>query len=369
MKSIEIDRSVPLTEEPDKGHNRFHPDIPPVLEVDEGEEVVFQTRDSTDLQLNPQATVADIERMEGRAIHPLTGPVWVKGAQPGDLLEAEFLDIIPEKWGTSANFPGLGFLRDLYTTPYLVHWSIADNWATAPELPGVRIPGGPFMGVSAVAPSKEQVERWTKREQELMKRKGLVFPPDPVSAVPASGPAATEGLRTIPPRENGGNFDAKQMTKGVRMLLPVFVEGALFSTGDGHFAQGDGEVCVNAVETGATAVVRFRVRKGEAARRNIGSPQFVRDDYFIDPKWAAPRRFTATMGMPIRADGTNEGEDLTLACRNAQLQMIDLLQERGWSREQAYIICSVAVDLKISNVVDVPNFVVTACLPEEIFEG
>ena len=369
MKSIEIDRSVPLTQEPHKGHNRFHPDIPPVLEIDEDEEVVFETRDSSDLQLTPQATKAVIDNMEGRAIHPLTGPVWVKGAQPGDLLEVEFLDILPERWGVSAIIPGLGFLRDLYTAPYLVHWEIDGGWATAPELPGVRIPGGPFMGISAVAPSRAQVQQWTRREEDLAKRKGLAFGPDPVSAVPSSGATATEGLRTIPPRENGGNFDVKQLTKGAKMLMPVFVEGALFSTGDGHFAQGDGEVCVNAVEMGATAAVRFHVLKGEAERRHITTPLFTREDYFIDPRWAAPQRFTATMGMPIRPDGTQDGEDLTLACRHALLQMIDLLQERGWTCEQAYIICSVAVDLKISNVVDVPNFVVTACLPEDIFEG
>ena len=188
-----------------------------------------------------------------------------------------------------------------------------------------------------------------------------------VLAVPAGGAAATDGLRTIPPRENGGNFDVKQLSKGSKLLLPVSVDGALFSTGDAHFAQGDGEVCVTAVEMSATANVRFRVLKGEASRRNVRAPQFQQSDYFIDPEWAAPRRFTATMGMPITPDGINEGENLTLACRNALLAMIDLLEDRGWSREQAYVICSVAVDLRISNVVDVPNYVVSAILPEDMF--
>ena len=118
------------------------------------------------------------------------------------------------------------------------------------------------------------------------------------------------------------------------------MDGALFSTGDGHFAQGDGEVCVTAVEMGATCVVRFRVHKGEAARRGIRCPRFAHGDYFADPRWAAPRRFVATMGMPMDAQGVNEGEDLNLACRNALLNMLDLLQERGFSREQAYVIAA-----------------------------
>ena len=225
------------------------------------------------------------------------------------------------------------------------------------------------MGVSGVAPSAAQVGQWTAREAELASRGGMALPPDVAGSVPQSGPAATHGLRTLPPRENGGNFDVKQLSKGAKLLLPVAVDGALFSTGDAHFAQGDGEVCVTAVEMGATVSVRFRVLKGEAQRRNIRWPRFHRDDYFIDPQWAAPRDFIATMGMPVTDDGVNQGEDLTLACRNALLNMIDLLQERGFTRDQAYVICSVGVDLKVSNVVDVPNFVVSAFLPEELLRG
>ena len=192
--------------------------------------------------------------------------------------------------------------------------------------------------------------------------------PDAAGAVPGKGKVATEGLRTISPRENGGNMDIKQITKGSTLSVPVTVEGALFSVGDGHFAQGDGEVCVTAVEMGATAVVRFRVLKG-AAEKPWRGPRFSHRDYFAPPEWAAPKHFVAATGMPIRDDGVNEGENLTLACRNALLNMIDLLQERGWTREQAYVICSVAADLRISNVVDVPNYVVSALLPEAIFQG
>jgi formamidase len=224
------------------------------------------------------------------------------------------------------------------------------------------------MGVSGVAPSVQQVAAWAKREADAASRGGFALAPDADGAVPASGAAASDGLRTLPPRENGGNFDVKQLTAGAKLFLPVSIEGALFSTGDAHFAQGDGEVCVTAVEMAATCSVRFAVHRGEAARRNIRWPRFARNDAVADPSSATPRRFTATMGMPVDDDGTNHAEDLTSACRHALLNMLDLLQERGFTRQQAYVLSSVAVDLRISNVVDVPNYVVSALLPEDIFQ-
>ncbi|MQF69081.1 acetamidase/formamidase family protein [SAR202 cluster bacterium AD-804-J14_MRT_500m] len=369
MRSINIDRSKRLKSEPDTGHNRWHPDISPILEASEGEEIVLETRDALDGQLGPGITESDFSKVESGAIHPLTGPVYIQGAEPGDLLEVEFLDIIPQPFGFSAIIPGFGFLRDVFTSPFMVHWKISDGWATSDQIPGIRIPGASFMGVSGVAPSEIQLQQWTAREADLESRGGLALPPDVGGSVPESGIVAKYGLRTLPPRENGGNFDVKQLSKGSKLFLPVGVEGALFSTGDAHFAQGDGEVCVTAVEIGATVNVKFRILKNEAYRKNIRWPRFQRDSYFIDPQWAVPRNFIATMGMPVTDDGVNHGEDLTLACRNALLNMIDLLQERGFSRNQAYVICSVGVDLKISNVVDVPNFVVSAFLPEEILHG
>src|SRR6266545_7943685 len=318
MKSVEIDRGKRLKDQPATGHNRFHPDVPPILSVDEGEEVVLAMRDGVDGQLGPSTSEADMANMEAGAIHPLTGPVFVKGAQPGDTLEIEFLDIVPQPHAFTAIVPGLGFLRDLFTTPFLVHWQIRDGWATSPKLPGVRIPGAPFMGVSGVAPSVAQLRAWTARENALLSRGGLVFPPDPAGAVPGHGPAATEGLRTLPPRENGGNFDVKQLTRGSKLLLPVAVDGGLFSTGDGHFAQGDGEVCVTAVEMGATVAVRFRVLEAAGVGRTLRGPRFSHPGYFAPPEWAAPQRF-------------------------------------------------VAADLRVSNVVDVPNYVVSALIPEGIF--
>jgi formamidase len=367
VKIVEIDRSKPLSEQPNTGHNRWHPDIPAIVEADLGEEVVLQTRDALDGQFNANTTEADFAKLNPGPIHPLTGPVLVKGAKPGDLLEVQFVEIRPEPWAFTCIVPGLGFLSDIFKTPFIVKWKIENNFATSDQLKGVRIPGASFMGVSGVAPSKEKVKEWAKYENDAMAKGFVVFPPDAGGAVPATGAAATEGLRTIPPRECGGNFDVKQLTAGSKLFLPVYADGALFSTGDGHFAQGDGEVCVTAVEMAATCTVKFQLHKGEAARKNIRAPRFSHSGYFNDPKWAAPENFVATMGMPLREDGSTDAENLNLATRNALLQMIDLLQERGFSREQAYAICSVAVDLRISNVVDVPNFVVSAILPEGIF--
>ncbi len=367
MKSIEIDRNKRLVEEPEKGHNRWHPDIQPVIEVDQGEEVVFQTRDALDCQILPNWTSEDLGKMQTGAAHALTGPAYVKGAKPGDLLEVEFLDVIPEATAWTFFVPGIGFLRDFFQEPYLVHWTIKDGWATSAQIPGVRIPNGSFMGVSGIAPSHAQMQEYSRRETELRGRGGISGPPTADSAVPSREPVASEGLRTGPPRENCGNVDIKQLTKGSKLFLPVNVDGALFSTGDAHFSQGDGEVCIAAVEMSATAAVRFKVLDGEAARHNITWPRFSHSGYFNAPEWAAPYNFIATMGMPIREDGSNDGENLTLAARNAMMNMIDLLQERGFTREQSYVICSVIVDLRIGNVVDLPNVTATALLPEAIF--
>jgi len=365
---IRIDRTKTLAQEPHTGHNRFHPDIKPVIAVGEGEEVTLETRDALDGQLGPGKTVADMGSVDANLVHPLTGPVYVKGAEPGDMLEVEFVDVAPQPTAFSAIMPGLGFLRDVMTTPFLVHWQLRDGWATSEQIPGVRIPGAPFMGISATSPSAQKLKEWTEREQRALEGGGFVLPPEPAGAVPGGQPAS-EGLRTLPPRENGGNFDVKQLTRGSKLLLPVFVEGALFSTGDAHYAQGDGEVCVTAVEMGAAVTVRFRVLKGLANQRTFAGPVFSHPGYFQDPRFAAPQNFLGVMGMPINASGEIEPENLTLAARNATLNMMTLLQERGFSREQAYVICSVAVDLRVSNVVDVPNYVVSALLPEAIFSG
>ena len=213
MKRIEIDRRKRLKDEPQTGHNRWHPDIQPVIEVEPGEEVVLETRDASDGQVTPGMLSSELAHLDMKVTHPLTGPVYIMGARPGDLLEIEYLDIIPQLNGWTRMRPGAGFLRDLFTEYYLVHWEIRDGWATSVQLPGVRIPDGSFMGTAGLAPSKIQLEKWTQREVDLCNRGGLAALPDPEDAVPAGEPIASEGLRTQPPRENCGNVDAKQLTK------------------------------------------------------------------------------------------------------------------------------------------------------------
>jgi formamidase len=299
-------------------------------------------------------------------IHPLTGPIYVRGAMPGDWLEVTIHEVVPANWGFTTIIPGFGYLRDDFLEPFLVKWEVSDGYATSSDLPGVRVPGNPFMGTIGIAPSQSLREEIERREADLLHRKGFVLPPEKAGAVPSEEPVASEGLRTIPPREIGGNMDIKQLTSGCKLLLPISVEGALFSAGDAHFAQGDAEVCGTAIEMNATLRVSFNTRKGrpETVKR---FPRFERDGFFAAPEVAVPRRFIATTGIPLH-NGTNESEDLTLAFRQALRNMIDLLVERGWTREQAYCICSTTVDFRISEVVDVPNVLVSAFLPLDIFQ-
>jgi formamidase len=367
MKSLTLNQSLRCADEPAKGHNRWHCKIVPAIEVDPGEDIELESRDALDGQVTAATRAQDLLSVDLTPVHPLTGPVLVKGAQPGDLLEVDIRELKPADWGFTVQMPGFGFLRDEFPDPYIVKWRISDGWATSSDLPGVRIPDGSFMGTIGVAPSEELRREILRREEALRERGGFVLPPERKGAVPAREPIASEGLRTIPPRENGGNLDIKQLSAGARLLLPVFVPGALFSVGDAHFAQGDGESCGTAIEMRASVCVRFALRQGEAERRRIRFPRFERDDYFVRPELAAPKRFLATTGMCVR-DAVNESENATLAAHNALMNMIDLLMERGWSRQQAYAITSVAVDLRLSEVVDVPNFVVSALLPLDIFD-
>jgi len=365
---IAIDRTKTLVEEPGKGHNRWHPDIPPIVRIESGQVVGLETRDALDGQVTPRSTVADIGRLNFNVVHPLTGPVYVNGAQPGDLLEVTIVEIEAQPFGFTTQAPGFGFLRDIFTEPHLVRWEIANGFATSSDLPGVRIPGAPFMGVIGVAPSHELLTQINQREADLAKRGGMVLLPETAGAVPMNPALAQTAVRTIAPHETGGNVDIKQLTKGTTLRIPVYVPGALFSVGDAHFAQGDGESCGTAVEMSATCYCSFNVIKGAAKARHIRDVQFYRNEYFTAPEMAVPRRFFATTGQPVTREGVNFSEDATLAARNALLNMIDyLVDERGFTRQQAYAICSVAVDLKISELVDVPNFVVSAFLPLDIF--
>ncbi|HYY89249.1 MAG TPA: acetamidase/formamidase family protein, partial [Chloroflexota bacterium] len=277
---VSIDRSKSLAQEPTTGHNRWHPSIPPIVRANPGDRVVLDTRDAVDGQLTSQSTAADVARTNLDLVHPLTGPVYINGAEPGDLLEVLILQVEPASFGFTAQLPGFGFLRDLFPDPYLVKWDIdaERNYATSADLPSVRIPGASFAGTIGLAPSMDLLQRTAAREQALLERGGFVLPPSASGAVPADPSIAGEALRTIPPRETAGNVDIKQLSAGTRLALPVSEVGALFSLGDAHFAQGDGECCGTAIEICATFHLEFQLHKGAAAARNIRSAQFARDE-------------------------------------------------------------------------------------------
>ncbi|MGH8611623.1 MAG: acetamidase/formamidase family protein, partial [Gammaproteobacteria bacterium] len=223
---IAINRNKTLSEEPTKGHNRWHPDIPSVVKVDPGQVVGLETRDAFDGQVKPTSTAADLLKNTLGVVHPLTGPVYVNGAEPGDLLEVTIVEVEPQPFGFTVQVPGFGFLRDIFTEPYIVPWTIANGFATSPALPGVRIPGAPFMGVIGLAPSHELLTQINKRETDLAGRGGVVLLPDANGAVPSDPAIAKTAMRTIAPHETGGNLDVKQLTKGTTLRMPVYVPGA-----------------------------------------------------------------------------------------------------------------------------------------------
>ena len=169
---IRIDRRKTLLEEPNTGHNRWHPDIPPLVRCEPGDEVVLETRDAFDGQMAPDATLETVAAPNLDVVHPLTGPVYVEGAEPGDLLEVEIVDVEPDSYGFTVEVPGFGFLRDEFPDPFKVNWDIADGWATSADLPGVRIPGSPFMGTIGLSPGHRLLAETTAREQAAIDRGG-----------------------------------------------------------------------------------------------------------------------------------------------------------------------------------------------------
>src|SRR5581483_11213710 len=220
-------------------HNRWHPDLEPAFRVKPGAELRLECQDGIAGQLGPDSTHDDVSLLDLGLAHPLTGPVFVEGADPGDTLCVDFLAYEPDSFGATPIVPGFGFLADLFPAPYLVKWRMAGGRAISDELPGVAVPGDPFAGVVGVAPSRERMEEFRAREERIRAAGGPVADAMPETAIPSE---AADGLRTIPPREIGGNVDIRQLVAGSTLFLPVDVPGALFSIGDLHFAQGDGEV-------------------------------------------------------------------------------------------------------------------------------
>jgi formamidase len=366
--------------------NRYHPAIPPVDHAAAGDHLLFHTRDALDSDLGLDSVADDLAAIDLNLVHPMTGPVHIEGAERGDVLAVTLVDIEPDQYGYTVIVPGFGFLRDVFTEPFLVSWKLDRQAATSEQMPGVRVPMAAFMGSVGVLPGEAEVETWLAREAALGAAGGAALPPEPIGALPAAvcGPEGSdkdECLRTIPPRENGGNMDVQQMQVGTTLLLPCFVDGCGLFVGDVHYAQGDGEVSGTAIEMGARVTLTTEILKGEG--ENVTSPQFSGRDELKD---IAPERFHATVGYPLKAKGEipaqhaylggetitdleNLNEDLTLAARNALIDMIGYIERvHGLSREQAYILSSVAVDLVIGQVVDVPNYTVSAILDLEVFE-
>jgi formamidase len=329
--------------------------------VEPGEVVEIETRDALDGQIGPTPRDNEIAKLDPTRAHPLTGPIFIASAAPGDLLEVEVLSVRPQPFGFTICSPRYGRMKRHFPTAFVARWNIANGVATSPEIPGVAIPAAPFMGIMGVALSRERLEWYRAYEAALFERGIGRAAQEPLGAIP---PSAAEGLRTLPPRDNGGNIDVKYLTAGAVLRLPVQVEGALFSTGDAHFAQGDNECCTG-IEMDATLLCRFRVLKGAAVARGIQDPQVYR------ARPGAETRATAmfyTTGQSYSRDSARTYEDLNMAAENAILNMIShLKQEYGFTTEQAAIVCSVAIDLKISEFSNDPNYLVTAALPLDIF--
>jgi len=333
-------------------HNRWHPDIPPAVTVESGDELTLETEDGLAGQLTRESTHSDCTTIDRGLGHPLAGPVEVAGAEPGDVLEVQFLDYRSADFGVTAVFPGFGFLADRFADPFLVKWEIAGDVARSNELPGVAVPADMFAGVVGVAPSRDRMSAFKKRENGIRERGGLVADELPQSAIPRS---AAEGLRTIPPRETGGNLDIRQLVAGSRLYLPVDVPGALFSIGDLHFAQGDGEVCGTAIEVAGSVTIALHLHRDHSRRSRFPS--------FETPARPGRRSF-ATTGIPV-----DDAMDLTVATREALNAMIDhLVATHDFEPVAAYALCSAVVDLRLSELVDVPYPVVSALLPLDVFE-
>lgn len=366
--------------------NRFHPAIPMVATASPGDFIEVHTRDALDSDLTLDSTAEDLASVDLGLVHPMTGPIFIEGAERGDVVAVTLVDLEPDQFGYTAIAPGFGFLRDIFTEPFLVNWRLSRQEAVSEQMPGVRIPYEAFMGSVGVLPGEPEVAAWKAREAALIAAGGVAAPPSPVGALPSDvcgpgAPHAEDCLRTIPPRENGGNMDVQQMQVGTTMLFPCFVDGCGLFVGDLHFAQGDGEVSGTAIEMGGVVTLRAEVRKGLGA--DVTGPEVEGGDQI---RRMEPSSFHQTVGLPLKTAGevppthtyidgdeiaglANLSEDLTLAARDALIKMIDhIVRTHGLTPEQAYVLASVAVDLRVGQVVDIPNYVVTAVLNNGVFE-
>ncbi len=367
--------------------NRIHSDIPMAASADPGERILFIGRDAEDLQLGVNA-LAQRRQSPGQGldvVHPLTGPVYINGAEIGDVIGVTIEAIYPGEvgWTAASDF---GFAADIVgTESRFIVWRLNDEYAESKAIPGVRIPNRSFPGVIATLPGREQLQVILDREQALADAGGNVLVPGGNLASPARlcGTDGTEPercLRTIPPREFGGNMDIRYIRPGVTVYLPCMVDGCGLAIGDFHYAQGDGEVSGTAIEMDADIAVRVEIvdepaglsrgphYSGPASVLSIPSESFyaVTGFPFKEPG-DIPREIVYLADAKV-AELANLSNDINLAARNALASMIDyIVGTYGYDRTQAYMIASVAVDLRIGQLVDTPNVGVTALLPLDIF--
>ncbi|HKV89230.1 MAG TPA: acetamidase/formamidase family protein [Candidatus Dormibacteraeota bacterium] len=303
----------------DTFHFKWDHSLPPAVEIQAGEVVRFETEEVTAGQLKKGDPAARLGELDFDRLYPLGGPVYVHGAMPGDVLEVEILELKTGAWGWAAILPGLGLLQSDFTDPYVRYFDLEDR--TSAELRhDIHIPIAPFCGTMGVATDE---------------------------------PGAHD---VLPPTKGAGNIDTRHLTAGARLYLPVFVPGALFSAGDCHAAQGDGEVCVTGIECPMTFSLRFGVVKGGSLR-----PWSY---HFVTPAAPLQPRSDAAGYHAVTA----LGPDLMENARNAVRDTIGwLVADHGLSREDAYVLCSLAGDLRISQIVDQPNFGVSFYLPLTVF--
>ena len=289
--------------------------LEPALQIESGETVHLRVRDASDEQIGATSTAADVAALDFDKVNPVSGPVYVKGAGPGDTLAVELLEFEPPSWGWTAIIPGFGLLADEFPEPWLRISQVDDGVVRFSDR--VELPFRPFPGTLGVAPAE----------------------PGPHSIVP--------------PSRWGGNMDTKHLTSGTTLYLPIGVEGAVFSLGDTHAAQGDGEVCGTAVETAMDVTLRLSVRK----------------DVRVDaPHYDVPAGAIAEPERSSYHVCTGVGPDLVDCARDAVRATIDWLGENhGLDREEAYAVASIACDLRIHEVVDAPNWVVGCFIPQSIF--
>jgi formamidase len=386
-----VDQALSMREQKVPGHNRWHPDIPPAATVRPGSEFRVECREWTDGQIGNNDSANDVRDVDLSHAHMLSGPIAVEGAEPGDLLVIDILDLGPipqsvgdapgEGWGYTGIFSkhnGGGFLTDYFPDAYKAVWDFHGQVATSRHIPGVRFTGITHPGLFGTAPSAELLARWNAREQALIdtdpdRVPPLALPPlaENVLAGPLTGAAlgavGRDGARTVPARENGGNHDIKNFTRGARVFYPVHVPGALLSGGDLHFSQGDGEITFcGAIEMGGFIDFHVDLIKGGMEKYGVTTnPLFMPGN--VEPRYS---EFLSFIGISVDHEtDTNYYNDATLAYRNACLNAVEYLKTFGYSGEQAYLLLGAApIEGRVSGVVDIPNACCSLYLPTAIFD-